>query len=747
MKRKIAFFLLIAFTGLLSFSQTNLAVDGSKALASGEMAGGEVALAFDADTTTGWMISPSSSQWIRYDLETSRAVNGYSMHYLADSAAEFQPVSWTFEGSDNGTDWTVIDNISDNIIFVEWEQFITNNITAYRYYRLNILESGADTLAIGELQLYVIETPSVFTGYANYIEAQLASCSGNVTKTGGTPVLQRGICYNTTGNPTLDHAYRTSSAGVGSYNIDINNLYPNTTYYFRAFATNAKGTSYATTVRSFTTLKLNQTITFPAMESKTYGDADFDPGATVTCGLPVSYSSSNTSVATIVNNRVHIAGGGSTIITASHAGNSSYYPATPVEQVLTVNKKSLQVQADNAEKIYGENSPFFTVSYSGFVSGDNSGVLDNAPGASCDATVLSDVGSYFITPSGGSDNSYSFTYLPGYLYILKAPLELIINDSERIYGDENPSFNWIYYGFVNNDDAAGIDALPDAATDAAAESDAGSYTVTLQGGGDNNYEFDITDGLLTVLKAELSGRPDDQVKNYGASNPLLTCSFEGFKNDDDASSLDTVPLMTTEVDETSEVGNYPIEMHPYQDKNYNISYSEGIFYVEQAFLNALAEDTSRYEGEANPEFTIIYTGFVNDDTPEDIDTPPMANCIADESSAPGNYAIEVSGGSDNNYFFLTYNGILNVMEKPDALSGREGTGMEIYPNPADDILFLRVTDLANLTVRLSDISGNILLTQILQTNSIDIASIAPGVYLLTATKNGRIIYHDKVMIE
>jgi len=52
----------------------------------------------------------------------------------------------------------------------------------------------------------------------------------------------------------------------------------------------------------------------------------------------VSYTSSNTAVATIVNNLIHIVGSGSTVITASQAGNTTYLPATSVPQTLTVSK-------------------------------------------------------------------------------------------------------------------------------------------------------------------------------------------------------------------------------------------------------------------------------------------------------------------------------------------------------------------------------------------------------------------------
>jgi hypothetical protein len=80
----------------------------------------------------------------------------------------------------------------------------------------------------------------------------------------------------------------------------------------------------------------DQTITFPAISPRNVGDADFIPGATSSSGLAVSYSSSNTAVATIISGLIHIVGAGTSVITASQAGNALYNAAPDVQQTLTV---------------------------------------------------------------------------------------------------------------------------------------------------------------------------------------------------------------------------------------------------------------------------------------------------------------------------------------------------------------------------------------------------------------------------
>lgn len=79
-----------------------------------------------------------------------------------------------------------------------------------------------------------------------------------------------------------------------------------------------------------------QTITFPTIDDKTFGDAPFDLEAVSTSGLTVSYSSSNTNVATISGNEVTIRGPGIASITATQSGNPSYSAATPVVRTINV---------------------------------------------------------------------------------------------------------------------------------------------------------------------------------------------------------------------------------------------------------------------------------------------------------------------------------------------------------------------------------------------------------------------------
>jgi uncharacterized protein YjdB len=60
-----------------------------------------------------------------------------------------------------------------------------------------------------------------------------------------------------------------------------------------------------------------QTVSLDSLSARTFGDADFDPGAVASSGLPVTYTSSDTTVAIVSNGKVKVLAPGTTMIAAS----------------------------------------------------------------------------------------------------------------------------------------------------------------------------------------------------------------------------------------------------------------------------------------------------------------------------------------------------------------------------------------------------------------------------------------------
>lgn len=80
--------------------------------------------------------------------------------------------------------------------------------------------------------------------------------NGKISSDGGSEVTSRGVCWSTNPNPTI--ADTKTSETSNTFSSTVSNLVANTTYYFRVYATNSAGTSYAAQ-QSFATSSLDAT--------------------------------------------------------------------------------------------------------------------------------------------------------------------------------------------------------------------------------------------------------------------------------------------------------------------------------------------------------------------------------------------------------------------------------------------------------------------------------------------------------
>ncbi len=108
--------------------------------------------------------------------------------------------------------------------------------------------------------------------------------------------------------------------------------------------------------QAFVVNKASQSITFGPLPPKSAGDAPFTITASTTSGLPVTFTSSNLSVATVSGNTLTLVGAGTTNISAIQSGNGNYNPAPDVVQSLVV------AAATNPPALAGQSGSAFFVS-------------------------------------------------------------------------------------------------------------------------------------------------------------------------------------------------------------------------------------------------------------------------------------------------------------------------------------------------------------------------------------------------
>lgn len=124
------------------------------------------------------------------------------------------------------------------------------------------------------------------------------------------------------------------------------------------------GTGPASNIISFAANSIPQTINFPAIPDKTYGDAPFVPNATASSGLPVALVIlSGPATINSQTNLLTITGTGLVTVKANQVGDNIYDTAAPVTRSFTVNQ-ALQTITFNAIPGQDINNHTATVSAS-----------------------------------------------------------------------------------------------------------------------------------------------------------------------------------------------------------------------------------------------------------------------------------------------------------------------------------------------------------------------------------------------
>ena len=130
--------------------------------------------------------------------------------------------------------------------------------------------------------------PAVTTVSPSEVTSSSAVSGGKVTSDGGSAVTARGVVWSKEHNPTVSLSTKTiDGTGIGSYVSSISGLEPGVTYYVRAYATNANGTSYGDEV-SFTTTAVKPTVTTSEATDVTTSSAKIGGNVTATGGAEVT---------------------------------------------------------------------------------------------------------------------------------------------------------------------------------------------------------------------------------------------------------------------------------------------------------------------------------------------------------------------------------------------------------------------------------------------------------------------------
>ncbi len=308
--------------------------------------------------------------------------------------------------------------------------------------------------------------------------------------------------------------------------------------------------------QSFTVNQASQTITFGELDDKTFGDAPFDLMATASSGLTITYSSSNTDVATISGSTVTIAGAGSSTITASQPGNENYEGASDVQQSLTVLKADQVITFEALESKEFTDDPFdlgatatsgLTVSYTS--SNTNVATISGA------TVTIVGTGSTTITASQNGDSDYNAALLVDQVFTVTLTNQSITFESltDRTFGDPDFTLTATASSGLPVSYASSDPSVATVTDGTVTITGAGSTTITASQPGNSNFEpaADI-DQTLVVNKADQSitfssledvGFGESDFQLMGTASSGLTVSYHSSDDDIVTVSENTVSIV------------------------------------------------------------------------------------------------------------------------------------------------------------------------------------------------------------
>jgi|GEM_PF-1703243 len=294
-----------------------------------------------------------------------------------------------------------------------------------------------------------------------------------------------------------------------------------------------KQSSYAVTYEPANFEIIARPITLTANnQNKTYGEAP-DLGTTAYTLTDGTLASGETvdNVLLASDGAAATASAGTYSIAISNATGTNFtasnYAINYVAGTLTVDKKELLVNANSGQtKVYGEDDPAFTYSYSGFENTDDAGLFTGALTRESGIHVGTDYEIQLGTLSAG--DNYTITYTPADFSITVKPVTVTVTSGQqKTYGDSDP----VAFTYSADVPLAYSDVFSGALSRVSGEDVATDYTIErntltiVDGEGTNvvsDYNITYAGATFAINPLAVSVSADAQTKTYGESDPVLT---------------------------------------------------------------------------------------------------------------------------------------------------------------------------------------------------------------------------------
>jgi hypothetical protein len=183
--------------------------------------------AFDRNYSSNWT-GGGVANWLSYQFPTGKIIKRYG--FFTHTTTANNPRTWTFEGSNDGSTWSVLDTQTNFVTGVStfFSFDISSNITSYTYYRINVTATNGSNVIIVELEMSEVTNlyGSIVSGggftFANGGDLTCAASNGLINRDVNSAYLLT-FDLPSPSSATLRASTNTAGAVASGRNIFVQN--------------------------------------------------------------------------------------------------------------------------------------------------------------------------------------------------------------------------------------------------------------------------------------------------------------------------------------------------------------------------------------------------------------------------------------------------------------------------------------------------------------------------------------------
>ena len=340
----------------------------------------------------------------------------------------------------------------------------------------------------------------------------------------------------------------------------------------------------------------------------------------------------------------------------------SFTPGT-----LTITKTKVTVVATSCAKVYGESDPkkFEYTIHGNIEESDYTKLGEIVLSRPKGEDVVEKGYAISVSVENMETDDYYVETVPGTFVIQPAPVKVVVDDVEKVYGDATPEFSYKATGLLGKDELTGASFVCKKCVSSGLEP-VGEFSVdvTFKDGSNPNYKVSVESGLLTVTPRAITVTVSDAEKTYGDADPKFSLDVKNL-----ATEKEQLEGATITRAEGEDVGTYKVGVtfEKGSNSNYTMTVKSGTLTISPKAVTLAADKISKKFGEKDPTLTYTVDGIVSFDGVEDV--LKDVTLTREKGEDAGTYAITASvvAKSNPNYEITTTDGVFTIVPNDDKI--------------------------------------------------------------------------------